>query len=330
MLVPLVRTLQTFRPQAQITWIISRPAYDLVEGLDGVEFIVVDKPNGLMDYYRIWKQLKHRSFDVLLAAQASFRANLLIPLIKAHRKIGYDRLRAKDGHHWFIKEAIEAGKDHTLEGFLKFSKPLGIQDVDIRWDIPLPKDAVLWAQQQIEGCQRPLILLNPAASKLERSWSSACYIQLIQYLQTHWGASIILTGGPSDADRHFSEVLTQTVTVYHDLIGKTTPKKLLALIQQADLMICPDTGPSHMSAAMGTPVVALHAVTSAQVSGPYPFRELAVDYYPQAVEKVLGISLQENIWGTHAHGSHTMDLIPLEVVKQKVDGVLQRLMQLDA
>ncbi|NNG14393.1 MAG: hypothetical protein HKM22_04465, partial [Gammaproteobacteria bacterium] len=46
MVVPVIRTLQQALPQAQITWIISRPAYDLVEGMDGVEFIVIDKPRG--------------------------------------------------------------------------------------------------------------------------------------------------------------------------------------------------------------------------------------------------------------------------------------------
>ena len=45
MVVPLIRTLQARFPKASITWVISRPAYDLVEGLDGVEFIVIKKPN---------------------------------------------------------------------------------------------------------------------------------------------------------------------------------------------------------------------------------------------------------------------------------------------
>src|SRR5688500_12397756 len=83
MFVPMVRILQKNFPEATITWIISRPAYDLVEGMEGVEFIVIAKPNNIADYWRFKKQLKGRKFDVLLAAQASFRANLLYPLISA-------------------------------------------------------------------------------------------------------------------------------------------------------------------------------------------------------------------------------------------------------
>src|SRR5690349_3539238 len=121
MLVPLIRTLQDNLPHVTITWVISRPAYDLVEGMEGVKFIIIDKPKSLKDYWQFKKQLSGQTFDVLLATQASFRANLLYFFISAKRKIGYDSLRAKDGHHWFINEKITPGNDHTLEGFLKFA-----------------------------------------------------------------------------------------------------------------------------------------------------------------------------------------------------------------
>ena len=131
MLVPLIRTLQAQLPTTRLTWVISRPAYDLVEGMDNVEFIVINKPNSLFDYWQFKKQMRGRYFDVLLAAQASFRANLLYPLIHASRKIGYDSVRAKDGHGWFVHEAILPGHDHTLDGFLKFAAALGIEKNEI-------------------------------------------------------------------------------------------------------------------------------------------------------------------------------------------------------
>ena len=137
MLVPLVRTLQSSMPQAKITWVISRPAYDLVEGMDGVEFIVIDKPSSLTDYWRFKQQMRGRHFDVLLATQASFRANVLYACIRATRKVGYDAIRAKDGHGWFIDESIEPGHDHTLDGFLRFADVLGIREKQIRWDLPI-------------------------------------------------------------------------------------------------------------------------------------------------------------------------------------------------
>ncbi|OCH98213.1 glycosyltransferase family 9 protein [Legionella jamestowniensis] len=317
MLVPLIRTLQTYLPNATITWVISRPAYDLVEGMDGVEFIVIDKPDGLKDYWQFKKQLKGRSFDVLLAAQSSFRANLLYPLIRAPRKIGYDVYRAKDGHKWFINERINATNGHTLEGFLQFATALGIENHEVRWDLPITQDDYAWAREHLPS-NGPVLLVNPAASKLERSWVVERYVAVIKEAQRRWQAQIVLTGGPGNFDRELADAILKQVQCI-DLVGKTKPKQLLALIQQADVLLCPDTGPSHMAAAVGTPVVALHAVTNSQVSGPYTFRHLVVDCYPQAVKTILKKGNTEKIWGEKVHGTEAMKLIQVDTVLAKLE-----------
>ncbi|KTC64515.1 glycosyltransferase (plasmid) [Legionella adelaidensis] len=322
MIVPLIRTLQANFPKSSLTWVISRPAYDLVEGMDGVEFIVIEKPNGFFDYWQFRKRLQGKSFDVLIAAQASFRANLLYPLIKARRKIGYDRLRAKDGHGWFVNEQITPGCDHTLDGFLKFAEPLGIKNKVVQWDLPISDKDREWANEQLATSRKPVFILNPAASKPERSWSIEAYLKILQHVKEKWQAELVVTGGPGPLDKAFGDKLSQSIEI-NNLIGKTKPKQLLALIEQADLLVCPDTGPSHMAAAVATPVIALHAVTSSQVSGPYPYRHLAVDYYPQAVEKILKKTTETNIWGTHAHGPHTMELIPVDAVIERIDSVFE-------
>ncbi|CDZ77885.1 Lipopolysaccharide core heptosyltransferase RfaQ [Legionella massiliensis] len=322
MFVPTVRTLQANLPNVAITWVISRPAYDMVEGMDGVEFIVISKPNNLADYWRFKKQLKGRKFDVLLAPQASFRANLLYPLISADRKIGYDKLRAKDGHGWFVDERIAPGQDHTLEGFLKFAYALGIEKPDLRWDLVINEADHEWARAHLPDKQ-PILVVNPAASKPERSWPVARYVEVIKAAQDRWQVQAVLTGGPGAYDRSLADEILQQVSCV-DLVGKTKPKQLLAVINQAQAVLCPDTGPSHMAAAVNTPVVALHAVTSAEVSGPYIFKHLAVDCYPEAVKSVLNKTEETNVWGTHAHGEDTMKLVQVDAVLNKLAMIFDR------
>ncbi len=320
MLVPLIRCLQTQLPEAKLTWVISRPAYDLVEGLEGVEFIVISKPSNLNDYWCFRKQMKTRVFDVLLAAQASLRANLLYPFIRAKRKIGYDSLRAKDGHGWFVNENIKPGNDHTLEGFLKFAQALGLEKGDLCWNLPITEADYQWVKARLPA-QGPIVVINAAASKPERSWIVERYVEVIRYAQTRWQANIVLTGGPGTYDRFLADEIKKQVSCL-DLVGKTKPKQLLALISQAQLLICPDTGPSHMAAAVNTPVIALHAVTSAAVSGPYIFQHLAVDCYNEAREKILKKTPETNLWGTHVHGPDTMQLVEVKPVLAKVEIVL--------
>lgn len=318
MLVPLVRTLQENYPSAVITWVISRPAYSLVEGMDGIEFILIDKPRSLADYWRFYQTMRRRSFDVLLATQASLRANLLYPLIRAKRKIGYDARRARDGHGFFVHETITPGCDHTLDGFLKFAEVLPVKKKVLRWDLPITEDDYQWARAHLPQSTRPVILVNPAASKPERSWPIERYIEVIRHMQSHWQAEVVLTGGPGEYDKALGDAICRAVSVTN-LIGLTKPKQLLAVISQATLLLCPDTGPSHMASAVGTPVIALHAVTNPNVSGPYTFRHLAVDCYPEAVVQVLNKTSETNIWGTQAHGDKTMELIGVLEVVNRLD-----------
>jgi heptosyltransferase I len=321
MMVPLVRTLQAGLPHAKLTWIISRPAFDLVEGIEDVEFIVIEKPKSLLDLWQFRKQMHDRRFDVLLAPQASFRTNILYPFIKAKRKIGYDALRAKDGHGYFVKEHIRPGLDHTLESFLKFAEPLGLNEKMLRWDLPISAQDYLWAEKYLpkEGVS---LVVNPAASKPERSWLPERYIAVLREAQERWQAQIILTGAPADYDRALAEKILQEVSAIN-LVGKTKPKQLLALISKATAVLCPDTGPSHMSAAVNTPVVALHAVTNPLVSGPYTFPHLVVNQYPQALKKVLGLTMEEHVWGTHVHGEEAMKLISIAEVMEKLAEVFE-------
>ncbi|MFI4918337.1 MAG: glycosyltransferase family 9 protein [Legionellales bacterium] len=316
MLVPLIRTLQASLPEASLTWIISRPAFDLVEGMDGIEFIVIDKPKNLIDYWQFKKQLNSRTFDVLLASQASFRTNLLYPLIKAKRKIGYDAHRGNDGHCWFVHERIIPGHDHTLDGFLKFAEPLGVKKKVIRWDLPISETDYEWASQQLPK-QGPILVVNLAASKPERSWLVERYIEVMRQAQQKWRVHIVLTGGPGEHDKLLADKVVQEISVTN-LVGKTKPKQLLAVLSKAQAVLCPDTGPSHMSAAVNTPVVALHAVTNPFVSGPYTFQHLVVNRYPQAAEQILGLKSKQHVWGTHVHGSESMKLISVDDVMGKL------------
>lgn len=324
MLVPLVRTLQTHFPKASITWVITRPAYDLVEKISGIEFVVLEKPRRLKDYWQFYRQFKHRHFDVLLATQASLRANLLYPLIPATRKVGFDKVRAKDGHGLFVSETITPGQDHTLESFLKFADRLGVTRTEVRWDLPISEDEHHWAAARLSPKEKPIMLVNPAASKEERGWLVERYVAVIQEVQKRWNARVILIGGPGPLDLRLGEQIRAETNI-ESFIGQTKLKQLIALISQADVLLCPDTGPSHMAAAVGTPVVALHAVTPSAVSGPYPFRHLAVDCYAEAVRTILKKTPETTIWGTHAHGSETMKLISTHAVIEKLALILDNL-----
>lgn len=317
----LVRTLQKHLPDCEITWITSSAMHAFLQDLQGVEFIVIDKPAGIGDYLAFGRKMRARRFDVLLATQASLRINLLYPFIRADLKIGFDRRRARDGQWLFVRRRIRFHpRQHLLESFFAFLEPLGIDDKTIEWNIPIAAGERAWVQRAV-GTGRPLLAVNPSASKAERNWKAERYAAVIQHAQTRWGAQVVLTGGPGSDEHALGERIQQRLkTPAGNLIGKTSPKQLAALLAHCDALLAPDTGPVHIAAALGTPVVGLYAVAPSWLSGPWGYQHLAVDRYDEAVRALLGRDPQTLAWVKRVHGKHRDAMTLIEV-----DDVLARL-----
>ena len=323
LMLPTIHSILQRYPKAIITWIIGRSAYSLLAGLPGVEFIVIDKPNSISDYWRFRQQLHDREFDVLLAMQASLRANLLYPFIRAKRKIGYDNQRAKDGQRWFIDESIPFAPEHLLDSFFAFAKTIGVMEKVLRWEIPIDETTQNWATSLLTDLPRPLLVVNPAASKPERTWRSERYIEVIRAAQQRWHAHVILTGGNSDVEKTIGVTIQSAIgNNITNLIGQTSPKQLAALLQQCHCLLAPDTGPAHIANAMGTPVVSLFAVAPPQLSAPYLHQDLVVNRFPDAVRELLKQDPANITWGTRVHDSAAMDLISVDEVMGKLALVL--------
>lgn len=323
LVVPAVKTIQKAFPGARISWITSPLAHELLAGLPGVDFIVVDKPSSLGDYLALRSRLRPYRFDVLLAMQASLRINLIYPLIHARRRIGFDRRRARDGQWLFTREQIPFHDEHLLESFLGFAHQIGATDDDIRWDLPLPEADRHWAREQLQGLSGPFLAINAAASKAERNWPASRYVQLVREIRRRWCPTIVLTGGPGELDRSLAEAIYRECPEgVLNLVGRTRPKQLAALLEAMDVLVAPDTGPAHVAAAMGTPVVGMYAVAPPGLSRPWPWPELVVDRFGQAVEKYLHKDPATVPWGTRVHDARAMELISVDDVLAKLSRVL--------
>jgi heptosyltransferase I len=319
--VPVVRTLQQAFPDARISWVISRPAHELVEGLDGVEFIVIDKPRSLRDYLQVYRQLRDRRFDVLLAMQASLRANLIYSLIKAPVKIGFDKTRARDAQALFTNRQIAFAREHLLDSFLRFAAEAGATQAVIDWSIPVGQADRDWAARQVEA-QRRLLVVNACASKAERDWPVERFVAVMQYARERYNIDIVLTGGPSAQERAVAAKLCAAVPDAINLVGQTGMKQLLALLERADALLAPDTGPVHLARAVNTPVIGLYAVAPAWLTGPYEAQQHCVDHYDDAVREILGKQPEQVAWKTRVHDPRAMQMITVDEVKAQLDNVL--------
>ncbi|MGM0983163.1 MAG: glycosyltransferase family 9 protein [Pseudomonadota bacterium] len=325
-LVPTVRALQRHWPEARITWIIGKAENSLLSGLSGVEFVVYDKATGLAGMRALWRELADTRFDLLLHMQQALRASVLSLGLKADLRVGYDKARAKDVQHWFTQRQLAPHpRTHVLESYLDFARLLGVEDLSLVWDLPVPGTAVEEARG-ISG-ESPYLLISPCANprlRNFRNWSAEGYAAVIEHAWRHHELKTVLTGGGSTQERQLGERIQALCPdeVVIDVIGETSLKGLLALIRQSRATIAPDSGPVHMANALGAPVVGLYATTNPGRAGPYLWRDFVVDRYPDAVRAFLHKSPEDLPWGQRVRHPDAMSLIRAEDVIERLEAVL--------
>ena len=323
-MVPIIHSIQKFRPNIKITWIIGKIEHQLLGDLENIEFIQFDKNRGLRAYMDILHQLNGRSFDVVFAAQVSLRANILTALLRAKRKIGYDRQRSKDLHGLVINERIKPAKEHVLDSFFQFVEHIGIPHKNLDWSIPIPTEARQFAAKHLPSGV-PLLAISPCSSHKFRNWSVQGYAEVANYAHEKYQMQTVLLGGPSKLELEYGENISQQLNhTPINLIGKDTLKQLLAIIQRVTILISPDSGPAHIATCVDTPVIGLHAASNSKRSGPYLSQAHCVDKYADAAQIVFGKTLSDLKWGTKIEQPGIMELIKPNDVIIKLDQFMQK------
>jgi len=297
-----------------------------MEGVDGVEFITFDKKRGWQGYLDLRRRLAGRRFPLLLHMHASMRANVASRMIRADVRLGYDKARARDYQWLFTNERIPAQREqHVLDAMFSFVEYFGLVERDLRWDIPI-SDADRQFGQDACRPAGPTCVISPCSSQRfrnYRNWSVDNYVALVNYLHDEHDANVVLSGGPTATERDYGRrIAAGAERPVSNLIGKTSLKQLLAILDAASLLVCPDSGPAHMATTVGTPVVGLYATSNRRRTGPYFSHHLVADRYPEAIRNEFGKSVEDVAWGQRVRDPEAMNLITLADVTQKVELVL--------
>ncbi len=117
------------------------------------------------------------------------------------------------------------------------------------------------------GSRPPLIAINPMTTWPTKHWHNRGFAEVADRLRLA-GNQVVFTGGPDDAGA-INEILAEMQQPAVSVAGRTTLKILAALFSRAAAVVSTDTGPMHIAAAAGTPVVALFGPTAPWRTGPY-------------------------------------------------------------
>jgi len=321
--VPLLRTLQRAWPGTRFTWIIGRAEARLMSLIEGVEFITAAKQSGLAALRPLGDALAGRRFDVLIHLQLSFRASLVSRQVQAPVRLGFDRARARE-LQWLFTNAHIAPRtrEHVLDSFLGFAEALGVRERVLRWDLPLPADALAYAQRLVPD-EQPTLVISPCSSHALRNWTVAGYAAIAEYAATRHRMRVILCGGPSTLEREVAAAIERECrTPLVNQVGRDTLPQLLALLARATVLVSPDSGPAHMATMAGTPVVGLYAATNPERSGPYLSRQWCVNRYPEAAHRYRHREPDQLPWTEKIEEPGVMGMIGIDDVVERLDAVL--------
>ena len=318
--VAMVQAIQRRYPQLRITWVLGKIEYQLLKHLPGVEFVIFDKSQGWRSYFNLKHALKGQKFDVLLHMQIALRATIASLAISAKIRVGFDRFRAKEGQWLVTNYRIQPqNQPHVLEGFMGFAKAVGVTDFSPQWQLNTPASDTEYALKQIPRGTKVLAICA-AASKAERNWLPERYAAVADHAVSK-GYQVILCGGPTALEKELAAQIQQAANAtYTNLVGETSLTQLLALLKQASIVLAPDTGPAHMAATQGTPVIGLYAHSNPGRTGPYLSLDSVVSVYDEVIAEQKGADIA---WGTRAKGQHLMARIAVEPVIEQFERLAQ-------
>jgi heptosyltransferase-1 len=275
---PVLTALRRRYPQAHITWMVNQGYAPLLRGHPDLdEVLSFDRRashHGWRAAARSWlgflKELRRRRFDLVIDLQGLFRTAIMMAATGAKRRVGLST--AREGATWTYTDIVPVADFnalHAVERCWRVAEAFGVGDVPKQFRIPIPIEARNWAEQATCGYPRPWLMLGPGARWRTKRWPPEHFAALTRRAAQAFGGTVFLVGGDEET-RAAAAVRRHLSGPSRDFTGRTTLPRLAALLERADVMLANDTGPLHLAAALGRPVVAPYTCTSVRLNGPYP------------------------------------------------------------
>ncbi|HET8723186.1 MAG TPA: glycosyltransferase family 9 protein [Anaeromyxobacteraceae bacterium] len=252
-------------PEARIEWVTS-PAYaPLLEGLPGIERVHRLGSGGIREAMRLATALRGR-FDLAVDLQNKVRS-AVVARAAGRTVLSLRRRTARQALLSLVGLDPPVRGPHATRIYADLLRPLGIRAPGPT-RVALPPAARDAAAVPLAGVPRPRVAFAPGASNATKRWPAGRFAEVADALAAG-GASVVLAGGPADAEAiaTFRSALRSPISA--DL-SNLSVEGLAAGLAAVDLLVACDSGPVHLAGAVGTPAVAVFGPTSPERWGPRP------------------------------------------------------------
>ncbi len=286
-------------PEAHISWIVERRAGEILKGSPVINKLIeidtrewrknVISKATLQDIRSKIEQARTGAsnngagvspVDVAIDFQGLIKSGVVALATGAVRRIGFEtrELREK-ASRFFLTEQVETAQvKHVIEKNLALAESLinNEKPLKSRYEFPIyvsPEDDE-YADRVMTRVGSPFAIINPGGGWPTKLWPVERYGEVADWLSTNRAINSIVTYGPGEEAMAEAVRASSRSNAAHPT--PSTLKQFVALARRARLFVGGDTGPLHLAAAAGTPIVGLYGPTSPERNGPFDSRDITV------------------------------------------------------
>lgn len=274
---PLLQRLRAAWPAADITWGVEPPAAPIVAGHPALNrHMVFARSEGISGFRRFLRELHALRPDVTLDLQRLLKSGLASWASRAPVRIGFNYRNSREGNWLFNNRSIPPVERFTskLGHYLLFADALGAAQVPVTFGLGATEEERARAAELARPAGDRYAAMFLGSTWASRQWFADAAAEVCRGLRAR-GITPILIGVPSDA-AFAAEVEALSDGAVLNLTGKTSLRDVIALAARATVAIGPDSGPMHIAAAVGTPIISLWGATSPKRSAPYGSEHLLI------------------------------------------------------
>jgi len=278
MTTPAVSALRRAFPGARIALLGKPVVAELFRHHPDIdEVLVYERPgrhDGAAGRVRMAGELRRRRFDAALLLQNAFDAALLAFLARIPERAGY----ATDGRWMLLTHPVRITPDilreHEVEYYLRLVERLGVPrpaSPELRVAVTDAERAAMASRLEGLGVERgrPIVAINPGATYgSAKRWYPDRFAAVADALSGTWGAAVAVLGSAAEAPLA-GEIGTAMRTPPVNLAGRTTVREMMALLSLSSFLVTNDSGPMHIGAALGVPLVAIFGPTDWRRTSPW-------------------------------------------------------------
>lgn len=268
---PVLNLLRRRWPTAHIAWLVNRAFASILEGHPQVDQVITfDRrrfgagwwnPAAALGLRKFLRDLSNSKFDLAIDLQGLFRSGWMTRHTRAPVRVGFSN--AREWAHLFYTHRVSPppASQHAVDRYLRVCQFLGC-DGPIEFNFHVTEADRCSVAQMLPRDVRYAVLL-PGTNWPTKRWPVENFAAAVGPLKERYGLATVVAGG--DDVRSLAGQIPGAI----DLTGRTNLRELVALLEGASLVIANDSGPMHIAAALGRPLVTLFGPTNPDRTGPY-------------------------------------------------------------